>query len=257
MDSIIPLGTGAGCATVTNNTTSNLIKLKDGNYIVIDCGTGIYTEAIRAAQDPSKIIALYVTHLHIDHVGDIIGFADSYCVSPQFKIYGPKGIKEIVSVFEKYNQCGCPYRKNIIELEAQSQQLHTLPNGIGVFTFKIPHGVPCYGYLFEDTNGIRVCCLGDTSGIDLSHFGKIHVLVHEATCGNMIFSYSNHSTAKMAAKCADGVKADHLLLTHFSSRITNKKDTLSICEHAQKCTKAKVWTLFYKEPFSISKYYNV
>ncbi|KAL7720472.1 Zinc phosphodiesterase [Entamoeba marina] len=257
MDCIIPLGNCAGGVTVARNTTSNLIKMKDGSCVVIDCGTGIYAEAIRAIKNPYKIIALYFTHLHIDHVADIVSFADSYDMSKQFTIYGPKGIKEIVSTFGKFNGTACPYLNSIVELETDYLKLHTLPNGTNVSCFTIPHTIPCYGYLFEDTNGIRLCCLGDTSGVDLSALGKINILIHEATCGMRTKVYSDHSNAKMAAESANRVDADFLLLTHFSSKITNNNDIIAIREHTKQFTKANVWTLFYGDPFCISKYYNI
>ncbi|KAL7722498.1 Zinc phosphodiesterase [Entamoeba marina] len=148
MDCIIPLGTCASWLTLYSNTTSNLIRLNEGNYIVIDYGT------------------LYVTHLHIDHVGNIVKFANNCFLTKQFTIYGSKEIKQIIAGFEKFNGC-CSHHDNVIELDDSLYQLPMLPNGTKVSYFKIPHGVPCYGYLFEDTNSIRVCHLGDTNGIDL------------------------------------------------------------------------------------------
>ncbi|KAL7715810.1 Zinc phosphodiesterase [Entamoeba marina] len=260
MNCIIPLGNCAGWTTLHSNTTSNLIRLNDGNYIIIDCGSGIFYEAIHTTNDISKIIALYVTHLHIDHVADIIAFADSRFLPVEFKIYGPKGIKEIIGNFEKYNGGHSPYHNSVIELDDKVQfplQLPTLPNGIQVSYFKIPHGeMLCYGYLFEDINGLRVCHLGDTSGIDLSPLGKIHILIHEATHGVGQSGYS-HSNGVVAAKCADGVNADYLLLTHFSSKIKTREPILEIREFTQQLTRATVWTLFYKEPFSVTKCYGI
>ncbi|KAL7715519.1 Zinc phosphodiesterase [Entamoeba marina] len=262
MDCIIPLGNCAGWTTLHSNTTSNLIRLNDGNYIVIDCGSGIFYEAIHTTNDISKIIALYVTHLHIDHVADIIAFADSRFLPVEFKIYGPKGIKEIIAGFEKYNGGHSPYHNSVIELDDQVQfphqlQLYTLPNGTHVSSFRIPHSeMLCYGYLFEDINGLRVCHLGDTSGIDLSPLGKIHILIHEATCGVEKSTYS-HSNGEGAARCADGVNADFLLLTHFSSTIEEEDPILEIRKFTQQFTNANVWTLFYKEPFIIKKYYPI
>ncbi|KAL7715537.1 Zinc phosphodiesterase [Entamoeba marina] len=173
--------------------------MKDGNCIVIDCGTGMYFGAIRKIKNPFKIIALYITHLHIDRVNDVVSFADSYDLSKQFKIYGPKGIKEIMEVFEKYNGQACLYTNSIIDL-GHYYKLHSLPNGNNVSCFKIPHSIPCYGYFFfEDTNGIHLCYLSDTSGVDLSALGKIHILIHEATCGLKMVSQDDHCNATIAA----------------------------------------------------------
>ncbi|KAL7719685.1 E3 ubiquitin-protein ligase [Entamoeba marina] len=252
MNTIIPLGTSAGEPTMLKNTTSNLIELNDGNYIVIDCGSGIYTTILRMGIDISKIIALFVTHLHVDHVGDIVSFAGNFRLPKTFKIYGPQGIKEIIGVFEKYN--GTKFVGfETIELSSGDQQLQDLTNGTHVTAIEIPHAVKCYGYLFDNPNGLRVCYLGDTSGVNLSYLGKIHVLIHEATYGALPNVKYHHSNTKIAAECANGVEADYLLLNHFSVRFQSQRDFINICKDAQRYTRANVWTLYEGQPFSLCR----
>lgn len=67
---------GCGCPTCTSTDArdnrlraSALIKLDDGNNLLIDCGPDFRQQIIRAGAPPLQ--ALLVTHSHYDHVGGL------------------------------------------------------------------------------------------------------------------------------------------------------------------------------------------
>ncbi len=91
---------GTGCPKVDHKRfgPSNLISTSQAN-ILVDCGSGITQRLDQIKVCTSQIDALFLTHLHSDHVVDlyqlIISSWHSYRVKP-WVIYGPKGTKKFV-----------------------------------------------------------------------------------------------------------------------------------------------------------------
>ena len=93
------LGTGCPKVDYKRFGPANLITTKMTN-ILVDCGSGITQRLDQINISTADIDALFLTHLHSDHVIDlyqlIISSWHSYRTKP-WKIYGPKGTKKFVS----------------------------------------------------------------------------------------------------------------------------------------------------------------
>ena len=92
------LGTGCPKVDYKRFGPSNLITSKK-TKILVDCGSGVTQRLEKIKVSSSDIKALFLTHLHSDHVIDlyqlIISSWHSYRIKP-WKIYGPKGTKKFV-----------------------------------------------------------------------------------------------------------------------------------------------------------------
>ena len=92
------LGTGCPKVDYKRFGPANLISSNKAK-ILVDCGSGITQRLDQIKISSSKIDALFLTHLHSDHVVDlyqlIISSWHSYRTIP-WKIYGPKGTKKFV-----------------------------------------------------------------------------------------------------------------------------------------------------------------
>ena len=92
---------GTGCPKVDHKRfgPSNLISTKK-TKVLIDCGSGVTQRLDQIKISTADIDALFLTHLHSDHVIDfyqlIISSWHSYRVKPWI-IYGPKGTKKFVN----------------------------------------------------------------------------------------------------------------------------------------------------------------
>ena len=93
------LGTGCPKADDERFGPSNLVTTKK-SIILIDCGSGVTQRLIQAKVSTANIDALFLTHLHSDHVIDlyqlIISSWHSYRDKP-WKIYGPIGTKKFIN----------------------------------------------------------------------------------------------------------------------------------------------------------------
>ena len=92
------LGTGCPKVDYKRFGPANLISTKK-TKILVDCGSGITQRLDQLKLSSSKIDALFLTHLHSDHIIDfyqlIISSWHSYRTKP-WKIYGPKGTKNFI-----------------------------------------------------------------------------------------------------------------------------------------------------------------
>ena len=92
------LGTGCPSVDIKRFGPSNLIN-SNRAALLIDCGSGVTQRLKQANFSTAKIDALFLTHLHSDHVIDlyqlIISSWHSYRIKP-WKIYGPIGTKKFV-----------------------------------------------------------------------------------------------------------------------------------------------------------------
>ena len=89
------LGTGCPSVDYKRFGPANLVSTKK-TKILVDCGSGVTQRLHQAKVSSVDIDALFLTHLHSDHVVDlyqlIISSWHSYRIKP-WKVYGPKGTK--------------------------------------------------------------------------------------------------------------------------------------------------------------------
>jgi len=88
---IIFLGTGAGMPTIERNVSSLAVFLNDGgDFWLFDCGEGTQQQLFRAGLKLSKLKAIFISHLHGDHIFGLTGLLASR---------GLKGIKTGIDIF--------------------------------------------------------------------------------------------------------------------------------------------------------------
>ena len=92
------LGTGCPSVDYKRFGPANLISTKK-TKILVDCGSGITQRLNQAKVSLADIDALFLTHLHSDHVVDlyqlIISSWHSYRIT-SWRVFGPKGTKKFV-----------------------------------------------------------------------------------------------------------------------------------------------------------------
>ena len=72
------------------NTSSVEVRLNDGTLLVMDAGTGIRDLGINLAkQEPVKVVHLFLTHLHLDHVEGLGFFSAIWDPEVELHIWGP------------------------------------------------------------------------------------------------------------------------------------------------------------------------
>lgn len=93
---VIPLGTSSGKPTL-KRTVSALAVAREGEWLLFDCGEGTQMQIMRAGLSPSRLVSVFITHLHGDHFNGLSGLLSTMGLDRRARglsLAGPRGILE-------------------------------------------------------------------------------------------------------------------------------------------------------------------
>ena len=163
-----------GCHSATpreNKHTTAQVLEANGHLFLVDCGEGTQIQLRLAKVKFSRIQHIFISHLHGDHFYGLIGLISTFRLlgrNAPLYIYGPKGIKEIISLQLKYAQSWTDYPLQFIELEQTNQSVIFEDEVIKVSTIPLNHRIYTNGFLFETQEGLRKINKKATAKLDLS-----------------------------------------------------------------------------------------
>ena len=221
------LGCYSGSGGYRRYPSSQLLILNNKNYLV-DCGEGTQFLLKKYETKLNSIDNIFISHLHGDHYFGLPGLISHYNLKGRTKdlsIYGPIGLKKIISLIMKSSNSWTSYKLNIIELEPKD--LTFIDNDkISVSSIKLSHRIPCTGFVFKlkkNNSNISYAYCSDTAyEPSISEKLKnINILYHESTFLEKhvhLAKKTKHSTALQASKIAKAANVNKLILGHFSAR---------------------------------------
>jgi len=253
------LGTSAGMPSCERNVASIAMQI-DGSVLLFDCGEGTQHQLQRAPVRSGAIDAIFITHVHGDHVYGLPGLLATLSMNNRARpltIVGPPGVRDYLQGVLATTQ-----HNPIFDIEYATPPYRG--NGFTVIAAELEHSVTCYGYcVIEDDHpgrfdpekaralgfipgpqfaqlvrdndprvvgpsrrGRRIAYCTDTrphaNAVQLAR--DADVLIHESTYGDELATEALerlHSTARHAAEIAREANAARLILTHFSTRYTD------------------------------------
>ncbi|MCA1030642.1 ribonuclease Z [Bacillus timonensis] len=145
---IVFLGTGAGIPAKERNVTSIALQLLEerGATWLFDCGEATQHQILHTSIKPRRIEKIFITHLHGDHIFGLPGLLGSRSFQggeSTLTIYGPKGIKDFISISLKVSSTHLRYPLQIEEVE---EGIVFEDSQFIVETKLLEHGIPSYGY---------------------------------------------------------------------------------------------------------------
>lgn len=165
---------GCNAATPRKNaqTTAQLLEIK-GQLILIDCGEGTQIQLRKLGIKFARIQHIFISHLHGDHFYGLIGLISTFRLlgrTADLHVYGPKGIKEIISLQLKLAKSWTDYSLYFHELESTTSELILDHEKFTVETLPLDHRVYTNGYLFREKEGPRKINkdMIDQHGVDIS-----------------------------------------------------------------------------------------
>jgi len=170
-----------GCYAATPRTlthpTSQVLEIKN-HLFLIDCGEGTQVQLRKQKVRFSKINHIFISHLHGDHFFGLPGLVATFRllgrVNP-LHIYGPKGIKEAVTLLLKLGDSWTNYPLHFYELSSQAPEVVFEDKKVTVTTIPLDHRVYTNGFLFREKVGSRKleAQAVEAHGIDSCYFQNI------------------------------------------------------------------------------------
>jgi len=145
---------------------------------LIDCGEGTQVQLRKYRIKFSRINHIFISHLHGDHFFGLPGLISTFRLlgrEKELHIYGPKGIKEAITLFLKLGDSWTNYPLIFHELEEKGQHLLFEDDKISVQTIPLDHRVYTNGFLFQEKEAPRTLNVeaAKSFGIDKSQFNNI------------------------------------------------------------------------------------
>lgn len=151
------LGCHSATPLVNAHTTSQVIELRD-HLFLIDCGEGTQIQLRNQKIKFSRIKHIFISHLHGDHFYGLVGLISTFRLlgrTADLHVYGPKGIKEIITLQLKLANSWTNYDLFFHELDDDQSQLIFEDDFLTVSTIPLDHRVYTNGFLFKEKIGQR------------------------------------------------------------------------------------------------------
>lgn len=165
-----------GCYSATprkdKHTSSQIIEI-NGKLFLIDCGEGTQMQLRKAKIKFNRINHIFISHLHGDHFYGLIGLISTFRLTGRTKIlniYGPKGIKEIITLQLKLANSWTNYLLNFHELTSEISETIYEKDNVSVKTLPLDHRVYTNGFLFTSRSSSRKINSKAINGLNLKPF---------------------------------------------------------------------------------------
>ncbi|AVR46127.1 ribonuclease Z [Christiangramia fulva] len=170
-----------GCYAATprsfTNPTSQVLEIKN-HLFLIDCGEGTQVQLRKNKVKFSKIRHIFISHLHGDHFFGLVGLISTFRLlnrEKELHIYGPKGIKEVITLQMKLANSWTNYPLIFHELSSKEPELLFENEKVQVKTIPLKHRIYTNGFLFSEKPGDRKLLINEAVkyNIDVSLYKSI------------------------------------------------------------------------------------
>jgi len=151
------LGCHSATPRVNAHPTSQYLEIKN-HHVLIDCGEGTQVQLRKNGIKFSKINKIFISHLHGDHLYGLIGLISTFSIlnrESELQIYGPKGIKEIITTQLKLSKSWTHFPLIFNELSSTESELIFEDSKIEIHTIPLNHRIYTNGFLFKEKLGER------------------------------------------------------------------------------------------------------
>jgi len=227
---LVILGSGSAEARAERGQAGYVVR--DGTtQLAVDFGAGTLDRMIRAGLRPASSTALALTHVHPDHVTDLVAvlFETKHTAGPRTEplvIYGPPAFTAVfdhlMAAFGQWCQ-GETYGVVPREVERDRIQVGSLV----VETFPVRHSIPAIGFRISNPAGRTLVLTGDTGWDEdlVSNARGADLLVADASV--VEGDGESHLDLPRVARLAREAGVPRLVLTHLS-RSVDAVDALAV-----------------------------
>ena len=170
-----------GCHSATPrydaHPTAQALEVQ-GHLFLIDCGEGTQVQLRRCKVKFARIRYIFISHLHGDHFYGLVGLISTFRLlgrEAELNVYGPKGIKEAITLQLKLGNSWTNFPLLFHELDSKEPQLLLEDEKVSITTIPLKHRVYTNGFLFREKPGERKLNINavQEAGVDMSYYSKI------------------------------------------------------------------------------------
>ncbi len=151
------LGCGSALPTKRHNPSSQIVEIR-GKLFMVDCGEGTQAQIRRSHLNFTKLYAVFISHLHGDHVLGLIGMISTFGLQGRtapLHIYAPAAYKELFEMEYKMFCSTLDYETIFHSVDTNVQQTIYEDRSLTIETVPLNHRMPCCGYIFREKQGHR------------------------------------------------------------------------------------------------------
>ena len=238
------IGQGASCY---------LVELGNEDVFIFDVGGGTVGNLFALGVHPARLDKLFITHLHLDHIGAIFPLFDAmgWARKTPLHVWGPAGstpelgITAFVQNVRKASEWHIQHKQNILPKAGMTMVPHQVDiskfspehprelaydeNGVKIYAFPVIHGLAgAMGYRLE-WNGLTFVYTADSQPATFeAEQGKgADVFIHEIFPSAEEFAHYNH----MPIDDAYGVMEEHTTPAELGRVYTISKPRLGVGSH--------------------------
>jgi ribonuclease Z len=170
-----------GCYSATprtnTNPTSQVLDIKN-HLFLIDCGEGTQVQLRRNKIKFARIKHIFISHLHGDHYFGLVGLISTFRLltrETDLHIYGPKGLKDVITLQMKLADSWTNYKLIFHELTSKKTECIYEDDKVEVHTIPLNHRVYTNGFLFKEKDNERKLNIAaaERANIDVAYFRKL------------------------------------------------------------------------------------
>lgn len=247
---LLVLGSG-GPRSFGRASTSYVVLIDGTPRILVDAGPGAFLEAGKLGIDLAKLDVVLLTHLHIDHSGDIPAiFLDRALIADQpihFRVFGPQGgglfpsttqfvklLFEPGGIYEYEKTFGADETIDSVDLPTalDSPEKEIVSEGDLRVREESTHHGDCPSVAYRvDYRDDSITFSGDMDASAISNLQRLaldsdllvfHVGVLDPPNSPKIL-YTLHTPPKQIGQAARDARVRHLLLSHISPAIEESR----------------------------------
>lgn len=197
----------------------------DGTSVLVDCGSGVLHALATVAAGYRGIDAVLLTHLHLDHVADLLPLLKARWLADAgpLAVYGPPGTEALLEdLIAAFGYLGGKLEYAVSEVEPPAAEVAGLDIGI----HETEHSIRCFAYRFAGPDG-DLTFSGDTEAAEhvASFASGSAVLVHDCSFPDGVEADNHARPSELGDVLAD-VELGRVVLTHLYPHAADRTDEL-------------------------------
>lgn len=151
------LGCGSAVPTGRHNPSSQIIEIR-GKLFMVDCGEGTQQQVRKSRLNFTKIYAVFISHLHGDHVLGLIGMISTFGLNGRtapLHIYAPGEYEQLLNLEIQTFCGGLDFEVVFHAVDTCKQQVIYEDRSLTIESIPLTHRVHCCGFLFREKEGAR------------------------------------------------------------------------------------------------------